>query len=106
MINMVCFLIAHSDSTCKKIAVCIYNEGDELYDNLTICKRLKELQIMKKKVSTEAYQALRPEIWFWVFAFWNHPPPLGVRDVLRYKLIDIDEFAITLKNAITLVVRH
>ena len=30
--------------------------------------------------------------------FWNHPPPLGGRWVPRRKLIDADEFAITLNK--------
>ena len=95
---MVCFIIAHPTATCEEIAVYIYNEGGDLYNNSTISKRLKELQITKKKASTEAYQALRPENQYRVYSFWNYPPPLGVRNVPRYKLIDIDEFAITLEK--------
>ena len=55
MINIVCFIIAHPDSTCEEIAVFIYNEGVQLYDNSTTSKQLKELQITKKKASTEEY---------------------------------------------------
>ena len=48
-----------------------------------------------KKASTEAYQALSPENQLRVQVFWNHGPPLGAKMVPRYKLIGVDEFAIT-----------
>ena len=49
-----------------------------------------------KKASTKAYQTLSPENQLRVQVFWNHGPPLGVKMVPRYKLIDVDDFAITL----------
>ena len=97
-LSMVTFLIAYPDATLDEIATYIYNEGGELYDNTTISKRLKELQITKKKASTEAYQAFTPHNIFRVDVFFRCPPPLGVFGVDRRKLIDIDEFGLTLEK--------
>ena len=98
MINLVIFIYAHSDALLDEMAVFIYNEGGLLYDQLTISKRLKELGITKKKASIEAYQALTPSNRFRVEVFFNCPPLLGVFGVPQYKLIDIDEFALTLEK--------
>lgn len=75
MMNMVTFIIAYPDATLDEIAVFIYNEGGELYDNSTISRRLKELQITKKTASTEAYQAFTPENRFKAHVFFHNPPP-------------------------------
>ena len=98
MINMATFIIAHPDATLDEIAVFIYNEGGELYDNSTISRRLKELQITKKRASTEAYQAFTPENRFKAHVFFHDPPPLGIAGVPRRKLIDVDEFGLTLEK--------
>ena len=51
-----------------------------------------------KRASTEAFQALRPDVLFVEQCFWNHLPPLGVFGVPRYKMLDVDEFGITLER--------
>ena len=38
------------------------------------------------------------EVQFGVFTYWNCPPPLGIFEVRRRKLIDIDEFGVTLER--------
>ena len=95
MMNMVTFLIAYPDASLDEIAVFIYNEGGELYDNSTISRRLKELQITKKKASTEAYQAFTPENRLKAHVFFHNPPRFGIAGVPRRKLIDVDEFGLT-----------
>ena len=49
MLNLVIFIIAHPDAHTDDLAVFIYDEGDALYDQTTISKRLKELQITKRE---------------------------------------------------------
>ena len=49
MVNLVIFIIAHPDAHTDDLAVFIYDEGDALYDQTTISKRLKELQITKRE---------------------------------------------------------
>jgi hypothetical protein len=33
-----------------------------------------------------------------VFTYWNCPPPLGIFEVRRQKIIDIGEFGVTLER--------
>ena len=77
---------------------CISITRGGLYSTALISKRLKELKVTSKRASTEAFQALRPDILFIEQCFWNRPPPLGVFGVPRYKMLDIDEFGITLER--------
>jgi len=63
-----------------------------------ISKRLEELDVMRKRVSTEGYQTQRPDVQFHVWEFWNCPPPLGVLQVPQRKLIDFDKFGVTLEK--------
>lgn len=96
--HLICFIIAWPDATQDEMAVFIYNEGGDLYSRETVSKRLKELDITNKRASTEAYQAQRDDVQFRVWCFWNCPLPLGVRGERRFKLIDVDEFGITLEK--------
>jgi hypothetical protein len=56
------------------------------------------LEITKKKAATDAYQSQSEEVQDRLDYFFNCPPPLGIMDVPRYKLIDFDEFGITLEK--------
>ena len=74
------------------MATFIYNEGGELYSNQLISKRLSELQITKKRASTEAYQAQREDVQFRVHCFFNCPPLLafvGCRDASSSTLMSL-----------------
>jgi len=97
MIHLATFLIAHSDSTMDEMAAFIYNEGGALYSNQRISERLKDLAVTKKKASIKAYQALNEVVQFRVYTFWNYPPPLGIFQVPLFRLIDFDEFGVTLE---------
>ena len=59
---------------------------------------MKDLEITKKKASTEAYQAQREDVHFRVECFFDMPPPLGICGVPRNKLIDVGEFGVTLEK--------
>ncbi len=98
MINLVVLLLAHPDATCDEIAAHLYNEGGEIFSNQTISKLLKELDITQKIASVEAYQAQAEVVQRHVYAFWNHPPPLGICGIPRRMLIDVDEFGVTLER--------
>ena len=98
-LNLVIFIIAHPDALLDEMAIHLYNEGsDHIYRRDTLSKRLRELQITEKKASTEAYQALSPENQLRVSVFWNRGPPLGVYGLPCFKLIDVDEFGLTLEK--------
>jgi hypothetical protein len=99
MIHLVTFIVAHPDMTQDEMAAFVYNKGGMLYSKRHIFKRLDDLEITKKKASIEAFQALKAEVQFRVFTFWNCPPTLGIFEVRRQrKLNDIEEFGVTLKR--------
>ena len=78
LINLVTFLRAWPESQLEEMAVFLYNEGGPLYSVDVISKRLAELEITKKRASTEAYQAQREDVQFRVWSFFNCPSPLGI----------------------------
>ena len=92
------FIVAHPDATLNEMAAFLYNEGCRLYSESSVSKRLSDLKVTKKKASTEAYQAQREDVQFRVHCFWNCGLPLGVRDSPRRKLVDFDEFGLTLEK--------
>jgi hypothetical protein len=98
MIHFVTFLIAHSGSTMDEMAAFIYNEGRALHSNQRIYERLKDLAVTRRKASIEAYQALNEDVQLRVYTFWNYPPPLDVFQVPLFRLIDFDEFGMTLER--------
>ncbi len=40
----------------------------------------------------------QPAVQFWVWVFWNSPPPLGIYEVPQWKLIDVDKFGVSLEK--------
>ena len=70
MVNLALFLIAHPDGTLDEMAAHIYNEGGDLYSQPVILKRLGELNVTKKKASTDAFQAQRADVQFRVHVFF------------------------------------
>jgi hypothetical protein len=63
-----------------------------------ISKHLDDLKITKNKASIEAFQASSAGAQFRVFTYKNCPPPLGIFEVRRRKLININEFGVTLER--------
>ena len=98
LINAVSFLTAWPETYIEELAVFVYNEGGPLFSRPALTERLQDLGITKKRASTEAYQAQREDVQFRVWSYWNCPSPLGVFQVPRRKLIDVDEFGITLEK--------
>jgi hypothetical protein len=98
MIHLVTFLIAHPDSTQDEMAAFVYNKGGALYSKQRNSKHLKDLEITKKKASIKAFQASSAEVQFTVFTYWNCAPPLGIFEVRRRKLININEFGVMLER--------
>ena len=52
----------------------------------------------RKRASTEGYQTQHPDVQFCVWGFWNCPPPLGVFQVPRRRLIDVGKFGLTFEK--------
>jgi hypothetical protein len=72
--------------------------GGDLYSRQAISNRLKDLDVIRKKASTEGYQTQRPDVELSLWSFWNCPPPAGVLRVPRWKLIDFDKFGVSLEK--------
>ncbi len=98
LINLMIFLRAWPESQLEEMAVFLYNDGGPLYSIDVISKRLAELKITKKRASTEASQAQREDVQFRIWSFWNCSSPLVIFEVPSRKLIDVDEFGITLEK--------
>lgn len=93
---LVFFLQVYPEAEADEIAIFIFDNGGNLYDRQTIIQRCKELQLSKKKASTEAYQAFLPDSVHRCRWFWTLPSPLGVVGTPRRKFIDVDEFGVAL----------
>ncbi len=63
------------------MAILIYNEGGPLYSKQVLSSCLAKLSILKKRASTEAYQAQREDVQYLVWSFWNEPSPAGIFQV-------------------------
>jgi hypothetical protein len=84
------------------MAVFLYNDGGPLYSSVNvISKRLLLSWRLRRRgpSSTEAYQAQREDVQFRVWSFKKKiHSPLGIFQVPRRKLIDVDEFEITMEK--------
>jgi hypothetical protein len=98
LLNLVTYITTWTDATLDNMAAFIFNEGGELYSRQAISQRLAELDITKKRASTEGYQTQHPDVQFCVWGFWNCPPPLGVFQVPQRRLIDVDKFGVMLEK--------
>lgn len=98
LLSLVTYITAWPDATLDEMAVFIYSEGGDLYSRQRISQRLAELDITKKRASTEGYQTQQPDVQFRVWGFWNCPPPLDIFQVPRRRLIDVDEFGATFER--------
>ena len=96
MLLTIC-LFFYPRATADEIAAFIVSNGGDIYSRQTIYKRCKELKLGMKRGSLEAYQAFTPANQLRAEMFWNDNLPLGVADVSRWRLIDIDEAHFTLK---------
>lgn len=95
---MVIYLTAYPDAELDEIAAYIVNNGGDLHSTATICRRLKELKMTRKKASIEAYQAFHPRNILRRDQFFGLPPPLGVVGIERRRLIDADECSVSIEQ--------
>ena len=69
LLSLVTYITAWPDATLNKMVVFIYNKGGGLYSHQAISNRLRELDITKKRASTEGYQTQQPNVQFQVWGF-------------------------------------
>jgi hypothetical protein len=90
--------LAWPDATLDEMAAFIYNEGGDLNSHQAISNHLKDLDVTRKKASTEGYQTQRPDVELSLWSFWNCPSPAGGLGVPRRKLIDFNKFGVLLEK--------
>ena len=93
---MCAFVYVYPRAKLDEIATFIVNNGGDVYSRQIVQSRLDELNMTRKKASTEAYQAFLPHNIAREERFWSQGPPLGVNGVLRRMLLDLDECGISL----------
>ena len=81
-----------------EICAFIVANGGAVYERYAIYKRLKELNLLRKKASIEAHEGYSEENIQREFTFWNLPAPLGVWGERRSIFVDFDEARFTLKG--------
>jgi transposase len=96
LLQMCIFLTAYPEAKADQIAMHIINNGGGIYDRPTISRRMTDLELSKKRGSTEAYQAFLPHNIVRLQRFFTMPPPVGVFGQLRQKYIDFDECGVSL----------
>ena len=80
-------------ASADELATFIFVNGGapNAYSRQDVSKRLKELNITRKKCSLEAYQAFTPRNLLRARLFWERGPRIGVQGVRRFRLTDTDE---------------
>jgi hypothetical protein len=92
------FVFIYPNASADACSAYIINNGGAVYTPQQITTRLKELELNRKRASTEAYDAYSPNSLLRARLFWTQPPPLGVVGVNRRMLIDVDECSVTLES--------
>ena len=67
------------------------NGGTNIYLQQNISTQCGELDISRKRASLESYAAYTPINVMRVELFFSDIPPIGIRDIPFYRMIDMDE---------------
>ena len=85
-------------ASLDQLAMYIVSQGGNVHNKSILSKRLKDLEVSRKSVSVEAYEAFSERNLLREQLFWTRPLPLGKVGIPRCKFIDCDEFAIEHKR--------
>jgi hypothetical protein len=92
------YILVYPDFELDEAAAFIYNNGGGVYSRQDLFKRLKELDVTRKKASTEAYQAFLPHNVLRTELFFSEPLPLGISGIPRRKFADFEEFGVAVQQ--------
>eukprot|EP00536_Pseudo-nitzschia_multiseries_P017173 jgi/Psemu1/49682/gm1.49682_g len=96
---LVLCIVIHPQALVDEMVMFIYSKGGELYSWQLITNQSQELvDVTQKKVSIEAYKAYSPANMTREYLFWHHCLPLGVVDIPRKHLVDVNEFTMEAKR--------
>jgi len=90
-------LFIYPAASLDQITIFIYGNGGDIYTRPQISDRCRELDLTRKRVSKESYDAFSPASQRALRWFKTLPPPLGVNTLPLHSLIDIDETGFYLK---------
>ena len=96
-ILLLIFLMAYPESCIREMRAFIANASDgRVFSCGQVSCRLAELDITRKRASTEAYQAYSPVNLHKRDVFFNHPLPFGIANAERRSFLDTDECGLEL----------
>ena len=104
LVLLALYRVIHPKAKHAEINAFLYraNFGDpafRFYSHSQLSKAEKVLNLTRKQGSTLAFQAFLPINVMKRWRFWNLPFPLGIADIRREDIIDIDEAGIFLETA-------
>ena len=91
--------MAYPESRIGEMRVFIANASNgRVFSRGQVSCRLAELDITRKRASTEAYQAYSPVNLHKRDVFFNHPLPFGIANAERRSFLDTDECGLELQS--------
>ena len=90
LLLVICLFI-YPHALADEICTFIVANGGDVYSRELITSRCNDLNITRKRVSKEAYDAFSPQALQKLERFQTLPPPLGVSGIDIWRLIDFDE---------------
>jgi len=90
LLLVICLYI-YPNALADEICTFIVANGGDVYSRQIVTSRCIELNITRKRVSKEAYDAFSPLALQKLRWFRTLPPPLGVSGIDIWKMIDFDE---------------
>ena len=101
LVYLALYRIAWPKCTIAKINTFLYrvNMGNPFfafYSKSQISKSENLIRLSRKVGSTTAYQAMFPENLERRWGYWNYAFPLGIADIPRTRIIDLDECGISI----------
>ena len=105
LIYLALFSVFYPKCTIAEVNTFLYranlgNPTFAFYKQSQICFGEKLIGLSRKRASTTAYQALYPVNLQKRYEYWNYPFPLGIADISRSRIIDLDECGIEMESTV------
>ena len=103
LIYLALYRVAYPKCSTAELNAFLYranlgNPAFSFFSQSQISVAEKSIGLTRKKGSTTAYEAFLPENLERRFNYWNYPFPVGVADINRSMIIDLDECGIFKEN--------
>ena len=98
-ILLLIFLMGYPEGRVSEVRAFVANASDgRVFSRGQVSRRLDELNITRKRASTEAYQAYSPVNLFKRDIFFTHNLPFGIANAQRRSFLDTDECGLELQS--------